>query len=177
MEYRLSGIATAAAIGAGALVPGAAAAQTLDLSVTIPQLKVAEYHRPYVAVWIQKEGGPTRTLAVWYDQDAKEGNKGTKWLTDIRTWWRASGRTMKFPADGISSATKAPGTHKLSFAGGRSALPNLSPGKYFVTVEASREVGGLEKVRLEFVWDGSKAVSVKGSGSKELGAVSLTLKR
>ena len=29
----------------------AAAPATMDVTINIPQLKVAEYHRPYVAVW------------------------------------------------------------------------------------------------------------------------------
>ena len=31
-----------------------AAAQSIDLTVTIPRLSVAEYHRPYVAIWLEK---------------------------------------------------------------------------------------------------------------------------
>lgn len=32
-----------------------AAAAQLEISVEIPQLAVAEYHRPYVAVWVERE--------------------------------------------------------------------------------------------------------------------------
>ncbi|MBL8648188.1 MAG: DUF2271 domain-containing protein, partial [Sphingosinicella sp.] len=66
-----------------------AAAQSIDLTVTIPRLSVAEYHRPYVAIWLEKAGAPAKTLAVWYDHDMKD-NEGTKWLRDVRQWWRAS---------------------------------------------------------------------------------------
>lgn len=175
MEYRLTGM-TAVALGAGALLPGSAAAQTLDLNVAIPRLSVAEYHRPYVAIWLEKEGGPTKTIVVWYDFDMKNG-EGTKWLRDIRMWWRASGRTMQFPADGVSSATRAPGSHKLTLVGGRGGMPTLSPGKYTLSIEAAREVGGREILRLPFTWNGSTAVSAKAAGTAELGTVSLTLKR
>jgi hypothetical protein len=105
-----------AAVGAGAASP--ALAETLDLTVTIPRMSVAEYHSPYVAIWLEKEGAAPRTLSVWYDID-KPKNAGTKWLRDIRLWWRASGRTLQFPADGISGATRAPGTHKLSLPAGK----------------------------------------------------------
>ena len=66
MQFRLTGVTTAA-LGGLAFMPGAAGAQTLDLSITIPKLSVAEYHRPYVAVWLEKEGVAPRTIAVWYD--------------------------------------------------------------------------------------------------------------
>lgn len=167
MQLRITGL-TVSAIGAGLFAPGMAQAQTLDVSVTIPRLSVAEYHRPYVAIWLEKEGSPARTLAVWYDDDMK-ANEGTKWLRDIRQWWRVSGRTMKFPAAGVSGATKAPGTHKVSFK------PKLAPGNYTLVVEASREVGGRELVRLPFSLP--KGGTARAQGSSELGAVTLTVKR
>ncbi len=167
MHIRLTGL-TATALGAGLFAPGMAAAQTLDVSITIPRLTVAEYHRPYVAMWLEKEGGGAQTLSVLYDVDLKN-NEGTKWLRDIRQWWRASGRTMRFPAAGISGATKAPGTHRMSFS------PKLAPGNYTLVVEAAREVGGRELVRLPFSLP--KGGTVRAAGKSELGAVTLTVKR
>lgn len=167
MQLRITGL-TASAIGAGLFAPGLAQAQTLDVSVTIPRLTVAEYHRPYVAIWLEKEGAAPKTLAVWYDDDMK-ANEGTKWLRDVRQWWRASGRTMKFPAAGVSGATKAPGTHKVSFK------PQLSPGNYTLVVEAAREVGGRELLRLPFALP--KGGTARAAGKSELGAVTLTVKR
>lgn len=167
MQLRITGL-TATAIGAGLFAPGMAAAQTLDVTLTIPRLSVAEYHRPYVAIWIEKEGAPARTLSVWYDDDMK-ANEGTKWLRDIRQWWRVSGRTMKFPAAGVTGATKAPGTHKLSLR------PQLAPGDYTLVVEAAREVGGRELVRLPFSLP--KGGTARAAGTSELGAVTLTVKR
>lgn len=157
----------------GAAIPGAANAQTLNLSVAIPRLSVAEYHRPYVAIWIEKEGAPPRTLSVWYAHD-KKGGEGTKWLRDVRQWWRASGRTMQFPADGVTGATRAPGDQKIAFAAGRGPLGPLSPGNYTLMIEAAREVGGREVLRLPFAWPPKPGASVKAQGASELGAVTLT---
>jgi hypothetical protein len=171
---RLSGF-TAAAIGAGALFPAGASAQTLNLSIDIPRLNVAEYHKPYVAIWLEKQGTAPRTLSVWYDTDMR-GGEGTKWLRDIRQWWRTSGRGMTFPADGVSGATRAPGTQRLQLVGGRGAMPRLTPGEYTLVVEAAREVGGREMVRIPFSWNGTAAQGAR-KGSTELGAVSFTLKR
>src|ERR1051325_5942565 len=83
LTYRviLTGLASA-----GAAAP--AGASTVELTVKVPQLRVAEYHRPYVAIWLEQPGKPgIRTLAVWYDHDNRE-NGGTKWLRDLRSWWR-----------------------------------------------------------------------------------------
>lgn len=148
----------------------------IDLSLTIPTLKVAEYHRPYVAIWIEPEGGEAKTLAVWYDTKLKD-REGEKWLRDIRTWWRKSGRTLTFPVDGVSGATRAPATHKISFTEGQGPLGKLAPGKYELVVEASREVGDRELLRLPFQWPPKGGEVVKAAGAHELGAVTATLKR
>ncbi|MES2987324.1 MAG: DUF2271 domain-containing protein [Pseudomonadota bacterium] len=176
MQFRLTGMTTAA-LGGVVLLPAAASAQTLDVSLTIPKINAAEYHRPYVAIWLEKEGVPTRTIAVWYDFDLKgDEGAGTKWLRDIRQWWKASGRGITFPADGITGATRAPGAHKLAFTGGRGSMPKLLPGAFVLKIEAAREAGGRELVTIPFNWDGKKAVSASAKGAGELGAVSLTLK-
>lgn len=175
MQFRLTGL-TAAALGGAALSPAAAQAQTLDLSIDIPKLRVAEYHKPYVAVWLEKPGVKPRTISVWYNV-AKAKGEGTKWLNDVRQWWRASGRTMRFPADGISGATRPPGNHKMRFTAGSGGMPGLTPGNYTLVVEAAREAGGREIVRLPFLWNGTAAAAASTSGKSELGAVSFALKR
>lgn len=164
------------ALGAAATLTVPAAAQTLDLDITIPRLNVAEYHRPYVAVWIEQEGAPARTLSVWYDYDMKN-NEGTKWLRDVRQWWRVAGRSMRFPADGVTGATRAPGQHKISFTAGKGALGALTPGNYSLVVEAAREVGGRELVRLPFSWPAQPGTTVRASGSSELGAIGLSFRK
>ena len=91
---------------------GAAHAGTLELTVEIPKLNVSEYHRPYVAIWIEDASGKVAAnLSVWYGLNAKGegGEKGEKWLKDIRQWWRRTGRTLDMPVDGVSSPTKPPG--------------------------------------------------------------------
>ena len=156
------------------LAASPAAAQNLDVSVAIPRLTVAEYHKPYVAIWLEKAGASPRTLAVWYDHDMKD-NEGTKWLRDVRQWWRVSGRSLTMPADGITGATRAPGTHAIRFTPGRGGMPQLSPGQYTLVVEAAREVGGRELVRLPFSW--SPGATARAAGSAELGVVSLAVRR
>ena len=147
----------------------AAAPATMDVTITIPRLKVAEYHRPYVAIWVEKAGAPAKTVAVWYDYDMKN-NEGTKWLRDVRQWWRASGRALSLPADGVSGATRAPGASKVSFA------PKLAPGQYTLMIEAAREVGGREVVKLPFSWPPKPGQKLAAAGKTELGAVSVSFR-
>ncbi len=154
---------------AGALTaPFASAATAGTVSVTLPRLSLAEYKRPYVAGWIEPAtGGAARSLFVWYDLKKGGNEPGTKWLSELRSWWRKSGRMLKMPADGVSGATKGPGTYNIP-------LPtDLAPGKYVVSVEVARENGGRELV--------SVPVSVpnptgRASGKSEVGAVVVAAK-
>lgn len=147
-----------------------ASAETLTVNVTIPRLTVAEYHKPYVAIWVEKEGAAARTLSVWYDQ-GKRNNAGTKWLRDVRMWWRAAGRSLTMPADGVSGATRAPGAQALTF---NTPLP---AGAYSLVVEAARESGGRELVRVPFTVAANGAAKGSAAGKFELGAVNLTVKK
>lgn len=163
----------AAALTAAGLAWPAVAAD-MALKVEIPRLSVAEYHRPYVAIWIEKpDQSFVGNLAVWYDIKLRN-NEGTKWLKDMRAWWRKSGRELSMPVDGLSGATRAPGEHSVQF--GEAALGKLAPGEYAVVLEAAREVGGRELVKVPFVWPPKGATTTQASGQHELGAVSVTVK-
>lgn len=148
----------------GGVVAAPAAAGTV--TVAIPRLAVAEYHRPYVAVWLEPAGGgAARTLAVWYDLKKMGNEPGTKWLADLRTWWRKGGRSVHLPADGTSGATRAPGQYTLP-------LPaDVKPGAYTLNVEAARETGGRELVSVPLNVPGGQG---RASGSGELGAVTVS---
>ena len=90
------------------LAAGSALAGEASISIDIPRLNVAEYHRPYVAFWLESEdGGKITNLAVWYDVKHKDG-EGTKWLKDMRTWWRRTGRELTMPTDGVGEVIPAP---------------------------------------------------------------------
>ncbi len=153
-----------------------ALAADLELSLEIPRLTVAEYHRPYVAVWIETpDRAAVKTLAVWYDVKLKN-QEGQKWLKDMRQWWRRAGRDMTLPADGVSAATRAPGKHQVVFKGGASPLRALPAGQYNLAIEAAREVGGVEVLRTPFQWPPKARATSSAKGQTELGALTLTVK-
>ena len=151
---------------------GSAGAADLSLNLEIPNLPVAEYHRPYVAIWVENpDQSIAANLAVWYNLRGDH----TKWLPDLRQWWRRGGRDLKVPADGLTGATRPVGQHILKFDAAAEPLAKLPPGKYALVVEAVREVGGREVVRLPFEWPIKAAKRESVQGTKELGAVALTL--
>ena len=166
---KLSLALSAAALGA---ISAPAMAADLTVSVVIPRLSVAAYHRPYVAVWIERpDQTAVRTLAVWYE--VSNTAEGKDWLKDMRTWWRRGGRSLALPADGVSSATKAPGRHTVTVPGAR--LSSLPAGDYVILVEAARELGGREAVSVPFRWGAPN--TARASGSSEVGPVSVTVTR
>lgn len=161
-----------AALALPMLCAGTAQAAELNLTVEIPSLPVAEYHRPYVAIWVEgADQAIAANLAVWYQVRGDH----TKWLPDLRQWWRRGGRDLKVPVDGLTGATRPVGQHLLKFDSKQGPLAQLKPGQYSLVVEAVREIGGREAVRIPFEWPikTTKQASVKGA--KELGAVALSL--
>lgn len=156
------------------LTPPVMAAE-LVVDVEIPRLQVAEYHRPYVALWLEEpDKRHVANLAVWYDLKLKD-NEGEKWLKDMREWWRRSGRSLQMPVDGVSGATRAVGTHQLSFDDTKAPLKDLPAGDYRLVVEAAREVGGRELLRLPFIWPPQNAEKQQAQGESELGTVTVQL--
>ena len=157
---------------------GMANAAGLDISIEVPKLNVAEYHTPYTAVWLEsaEEGDKktVKTLSVWYADKKREGG-GEKWLKDLRQWWRRDGRSLTFPIDGVSGATKLAGIHKLTYTQGTAPLGELVKGDYVLFVEIAREGGGREVVKIPFSWPVEKAASLSANGTAEVGAVTLEL--
>lgn len=193
-------LATALAM---ALLPTAPFAAGISVEIEIPQLDVAEYHRPYVALWIEREDSSVAAnLAVWYQQerakprpqDARKpgdgakpaggapanapgeggGENGTQWLPDLRQWWRRSGRGLRVPVDGVTGATRPVGTHTLQFDEAN-ALAGLAPGNYRLVVEAAREVGGRELLKLPLAWPPTAPATSEVHGKTELGRIGLSL--
>lgn len=151
-----------------------AAAQNLRVDVEIPRLSTAEYHAPYVAIWLERpDQTAVANLAVWYDIAARN-NEGQTWLSDMRTWWRKIGRETTLPADGVSGATRAPGATHINLRANQGPLRGVTPGAYNIVVEAARELGGREVVRVPIQW-GPQAQTANASGSSELGAISVSI--
>lgn len=152
-----------------------AVAGDLGVTVEIPRLNVAEYHRPYVAVWIEDtDHEVAANLAVWYDTELKN-NEGTKWLKDMRQWWRRIGRQLDMPLDGVTGPTRPAGQHAVDVTDEAEVIAGLAPGVYALVVEAAREVGGREILRIPFQWPPTADASLTESGTSELGRVTLKL--
>lgn len=161
-----------AALAAASLMQPKAPVQWLA-TVEIPRIAVAEYHRPYVAIWLEKPDGTfVANLAVWYDIRPRKGpgEDGTTWLKDLRAWWRKAGRELKLPADGITGPTRPPGRHQIAVS-----AAGLAPGDYVLAAEATRELGGREILRAPLNWDGNTLQGGELKGKTELLSVRITV--
>lgn len=169
-------------------LPALCGAAGFTVSIEVPRINVAAYHAPYLAAWIEREDNTAAAnLAVWYQQKKGEarpakdgkpaqggGESGTKWLPDLRQWWRRSGRHETLPIDGVTGATRPPGTHELRVDATDARVAALPPGTYRLVVEAAREDGGRELLKLPFAWPVQAAKTESARGSSELGLVTVT---
>ncbi len=160
------------------LLLGSAAALAADINLTveIPRIDASEYHRPYVAVWVENaDHSVAANLAVWYSQKESKEGAGSKWLSDLRQWWRRSGRDQSLPIDGVSGATRPVGQHQLRFDAAEPPFATLKSGSYGLVVEAAREVGGREQLRIPFDWPIKETQHLDIQGEHELGLIKLDL--
>lgn len=151
------------------------AAQDMLVTVEIPRLEVAEYHAPYLAMWLEGTGGDIVNLAVWYDVDQAK-DEGETWLKDIRQWWRKIGRETEMPVDGVSGPTRPPGQHEIVFGASRAQLNAIPAGAYEFVIEAAREVGEREILRILIEWPLKSGDPLEIRGERELGLVTIAVK-
>ena len=167
MSLRLTVPFAATGLLAADPVIGAEARLQIELPGTSPP--------PYMAAWVEKASDQSfiGNLAVLYDS-AKRGNRGRRWLPDLRQWWRKSGGVTSLDADAVTGATRAPGTHTINLSSSR-VLSQLPTGGYDMVVEVVREHGGYDLLRIPFSWPATKETRVTARGREEVGGVALSL--
>ena len=93
------------------------------------------FRSPYVAIWVSDpDGKPVRTLLLI----------GTikEWQENNHVWWRLNrGRTTEL-LGGRSMSTRGSGVYKVYWDGVDDAGRAVTPGRYVLHVETSRERGG-----------------------------------
>lgn len=151
-------------LATGLAAPALAANGTIV--VEMPKVDATPYRKPYIAAWLEDSSGKAvKVITVFHDQ----ARIGARWLPELRSWWRAAGRAMTMPADGISRPTQAPGRQTFSVNG-------LAPGRYQLVVEAAREKGGREVVKVPFEVRQRAGATASGRGNSEVGRVSISVR-
>lgn len=147
---------------------GTASAGSAEIQLEIPAIETSQYHRPYVAVWVEDEQqSPVRLIALWTEKP--------DWLKDLRRFWRKIGRSDNQLVDAVSGATRKPGSYTVEWDGKDDKGANLPAGKYTLFVEAAREQGGRSLLKQDFTLPGNGQVTQIGPDS-ELGTVKMTFR-
>ncbi len=126
-------------------------------------------HNPYVVVWVEDSSGKlVKTVSLWFERSGK----GTRWLSDLRSWAAASGRVVDQTTSG---STRTAGAYSVAWNGlGDDGAP-VPAGQYTVFVEAARENGPYE-VTSSPITIGPKGFTVTIPSDGELSALSAALK-
>lgn len=143
-------------------------AAATEISLQLPQIETSQYHRPYVAVWVEDaQQQPVKLIALWVQKP--------DWLKDLRRFWRKIGRSDTALVDAISSATQKSGSYTLQWDGKDDQGRELTAGTYTLLVEAAREQGGRSLVKHEFKWPATGAfIEIAAEG--ELGNIAARLR-
>lgn len=159
-------VSLALVLMSGLVLP--ATASELEIALQLPKISEGQYHRPYVAVWVEDSNEKSvRLIEIWREKP--------DWIKDLRRFWRKTGRADQPLVDARTGATKGPGQYRLRWDGKDDqgvAVPN---GEYQLVIEAAREHGGRQLVKQKFNWDGT-AVAVSVAAGNEIGQVQLSRK-
>lgn len=166
--HQLSSDGWSTLLASEADAPAASAGTTLTLDYTLPEFSVADYNRPYVAIWISDtEQKPLKTLLLLGETE--------RWARENTRWWRRVGRRNPELLDGVARPTRAPGAYQLQWDGKDDFGVALPPGPYLLHVEASRENGGSTYRELPFSWGGTEVYEQETMPDGELGALHLRI--
>ncbi|KAA1152153.1 DUF2271 domain-containing protein [Pseudoalteromonas fuliginea] len=149
-------------------------ANSLQIEYQIPNLQVAKYEKPYVAIWISDR----QNRSVYNLLLLGESNR---WAKENSRWWRRVGRKNPDLLDGIARPTRRPGEYKVIWSGLNNNGEFDRKAKYYLNIEAAREGGGHNYKRIEFEFSPHtesaslpKKLVIPAKG--ELGIVSITYK-
>ena len=155
----------------GLVAPEPAWSGSAHLYVEIPRTS----HRPYVAVWFEHAADKSfaANVAAWYDKD-KGVARNKQWMVDMRQWWRKTGGLSSTSIDGVTGASRSPGVHTIDLTAPRISSA-LKPGDYEIVIEAVREHGGHEVLRMPLSWPPNAVGDATIQGKLELGRIRLNV--
>lgn len=138
-----------------------------ELTITFELNAIAgNNHRPFAAIWVENENKQSvRNLALWYNK--------TKWVPDLRNWYRINGDNFKANKENYASvtgATRSPGKYTIKWDGKNDKGEFVPQGNYTIMIESSKEHGTDEIIRqpMEFKKAPKK---VTNSGNVEISNV------
>lgn len=135
-----------------------------ELAITFEFNKIeGNSHRPFAAIWVENEKKESvRNLALWFNK--------TKWVPDLRNWYRINGDSFKANKENFASvtgATRNPGKYTIKWDGKDDKGKYVPQGKYTIMIETSKEHGTDEIIRQQMEFK-KAAKKVTNSGNVEI---------
>jgi thiamine biosynthesis lipoprotein len=133
----------------------------VEIALQIPEQAVANYRRPYVAVWISdSERRLVRTLLVVGPE--------ARWRESNYVFWRRFERMAPEAVHAMARPTRAPGRYDVIWDGRSDSGQPAPLGRYTLTIEASREHGehSIQTILLDI---GATPFDANAEASQELG--------
>lgn len=138
------------------------------LDYELPKIEVADYHAPYVVIWVTDANKQlVRTLNVWGDD--------RKWLDSNYVWWRRYGRKLD-NIDTVAKPSRQAGRYSVVWDGLNDAGQRVEAGQYTVHIEAAREHGQHSYQTFPLAV-AAQASQQKAPAKDELGALTLRFDR
>lgn len=138
--------------------------QQLQLQLELPQQGGAA-KRPYVSVWLSQN-------EQWQIQLVLLGEQ-PRWYAELRSWWRQAGSSHNF--DQLAGATRKSGLHQFRWDARLADGRPLPAGDYTLHLEAAREGGGRELLKLPLHWPLQQPLVLQGQ--RELGQIRVEARR
>ena len=130
---------------------------------TIPPQDVSEYEYPYIVIWVTDlEKNLVRSLQLL--------GRVPVWVEENYVFWRRYGRKQPAIVDTVAEPTRPPGTYTVIWDGRDGNGHPVPTGRYVIHVEASREHGGHQYEKKEFLIGGRPFLEVIEPGN-ELGRI------
>lgn len=138
-----------------------------ELAITFEFNKIdGNSHRPFAAIWVENEKKVlVRNLALWYNK--------TKWIPDLKNWYRINGDSFKANKENFASvtgATRNPGKYTIKWDGKDDKGVYVAQGKYTIMIETSKEHGTDEIIRQQMEFK-KAAKKVTNPGNVEISNV------
>lgn len=132
--------------------------QQIQLQLELPQ-QGSTAKRPYVSVWLSQHGQWQAQLVLLGEQP--------RWYAELRSWWRQAGSSHNF--DQLAGATRRSGLHQFHWDARLADGRPLPAGDYTLHLEAAREGGGREQLKLPLHWPLQQPLLLQGQ--RELGQI------
>ncbi len=135
----------------------------LSIDFNIPEMDISEYAAPYFTLWITDEKRKlVRSLLMLGDS--------VRWQEENYVWWRRYGRKEPILVDAISEPSRNPGHYSIVWDGFDDFGQAVCQGNYTLHVEASREHGKHQLVKMKVVI-GETTFKMENKAQGEIGDI------